>query len=69
MQGSSHIYFYVAYNLEGNLHKVQKHLTNNGWNFYHEHKLHLMAQELLEHETIDESDIKVLVSGKKIIKK
>ena len=31
--------------------------------------LHLMAQELLEHETIDESDIKVLVSGKKIIKK
>ena len=31
--------------------------------------LHLMAEELLEHETIDESDIKVMLSGKKISKK
>ena len=31
--------------------------------------LHLMAEELLEHETIDESDIKVMMSGKKISKK
>ena len=29
----------------------------------------LMAEELLEHETIDESDIKVMLSGKKIPKK
>ena len=27
-----------------------------------------MAEELLEHETIDESDIKVMLSGKKISK-
>jgi cell division protease FtsH len=31
--------------------------------------LHLMAEELLEHETIDESDIKVMLLGKKISKK
>ena len=31
--------------------------------------LHLMAKELLEHETIDESDIKVMMSGKNITKK
>ena len=31
--------------------------------------LHLMAEELLEHETIDGSDIKVMMSGKKISKK
>ena len=31
--------------------------------------LHLMASELLEHETIDEKDIKLLVKGKKLSKK
>jgi len=31
--------------------------------------LHLMANELLEHETIDEKDIKLLVKGKKLSKK
>ena len=31
--------------------------------------LHLMAEELLEHETIDEADIKVMMSGKKLPKK
>jgi cell division protease FtsH len=31
--------------------------------------LHLMANELLEHETIDEKDIKLLVKGKKLPKK
>ena len=31
--------------------------------------LHLMAEQLLEHETIDESDIKVMMSGKKISRK
>ena len=28
--------------------------------------LHLMAEELLEHETIDRNDIKVMMNGKKI---
>lgn len=28
--------------------------------------LHLMAEELLEHETIDGNDIKVMMNGKKI---
>ena len=31
--------------------------------------LNLMAQQLLEHETIDENDIKLLVAGKKLSKK
>ena len=31
--------------------------------------LHLMAEQLLEHETIDEADIKLLVAGKKLSKK
>ena len=31
--------------------------------------LHLMAEQLLEHETIDEQDIKLLIAGKKISKK
>ena len=31
--------------------------------------LHLMAEQLLEHETIDEQDIKLLIDGKKIPKK
>ena len=31
--------------------------------------LHLMAEQLLEHETIDEQDIKLLIDGKKISKK
>ncbi len=30
--------------------------------------LHLMAEQLLEHETIDEQDIKLLIAGKKISK-
>ena len=31
--------------------------------------LHLMANQLLEHETIDESDIKVMLAGNKISRK
>ena len=31
--------------------------------------LHLMAEQLLEHETIDEKDIKLLIAGKKLSKK
>ena len=31
--------------------------------------LHLMAEQLLEHETIDEADIKLIVAGKKLSKK
>ena len=31
--------------------------------------LHLMANELLEHETIDEKDIQLLLKGKKLPKK
>ena len=31
--------------------------------------LHLMANQLLEHETIDEADIKVMLAGNKISRK